>query len=104
VTTYDSGADEVALYLNHVLNYLGVIAVGSIGIETQGETAAIDAKEPEARAIGKKLSGAILDGFSDPVQEKILAENRGYFRKIVIENRDWRTKEYEWWEKMGWLV
>jgi len=104
VTTYDSGADEVALYLNHVLNYLGVIAVGSIGIETQGETAAIDAKEPEARAIRKKLSGAILDGFSDPVQEKILAENRGYFRKIVIENRDWRTKEYEWWEKMGWLV
>ena len=100
---YDSGADEVAAYLNHVLNYLGVIAVGSIGIATQGEAGAIDAKEPEAQALGKKLVGAIRDGFSDPTQEKILAENRGYFRTIVEKNREMRQADYEDWVRKGWM-
>ncbi|OPY39324.1 MAG: Iron-sulfur flavoprotein [Methanoregula sp. PtaU1.Bin051] len=103
VTTYDSGAEEVVAYLSHVLNYLGVIAVGSIGIATQGEAGTIDAKEPEARVLGKKLAGAIRDGFSDPVQEKILAENRGYFRTIVEENKEMRPAGYEEWVRKGWM-
>ncbi len=103
VTTFDSGGDEVAAYLNHVLNYLGVISVGSTGIATQGKDGAIDAKEPEARALGTKLAGAIRDGYSDPVQEKILAENRGYFKTIVEENKDFRTAEYDEWVKRGWM-
>jgi hypothetical protein len=44
---------------------------------------------------GFVLAGAIRNGYSDPVQEKILAENRGYFRTIVTENRDFRTSEYD---------
>jgi multimeric flavodoxin WrbA len=102
-TTYDSGADEVVAYLNHVLNYLGVISVGSIGIATQGNEGAIGAKEPEARALGTKLAGAIQNGYSDPEQEKIVAENRGYFRTIVEENKELRTAEYEEWVKKGWM-
>jgi multimeric flavodoxin WrbA len=103
VTTYDSGGGEVAEYLNHVLNYLGVISVGSISVATQGDAEAIDRAKPVARALGKKLADAIQNSYSDPIQEKILADNRGYFKTIVEENRDFRTTEYEEWERKGWL-
>lgn len=102
VTTDESGGKEVAVYLEHVLNYLGIVSVGQIAVATQGNAGAIDAKEPEARALGKKLASAIQDGYSDPVQEKILAENRGYFRTIVEEYKDFRTAEYEEWLRKGW--
>ena len=102
-TTYESGGNEVVSYLNHVLNYLGVISVGGISIATQGNTGAIDAMELNARALGKKLANAIRDGYPDPVQEEILAGNRAYFKTIVEENRDFRTADYEEWVRRGWL-
>jgi len=102
-TTYDSGGDEVATYLNHVLNYLGVVSVGGTSIATQGDAGAIDRAEPEARALGKKLAGAIRQGFSDPKQEAEIADNRAYFKSIVEANRDFRTAEYEEWKRKGWL-
>jgi multimeric flavodoxin WrbA len=101
--TEESGGDEVVAYLNHVLNYLAVISVGGMSIATQGDSEAIDRSEPDARALGKKLAGAIRDGYSDPVQEKILADNRGYFRTIVEENRDFRSADYDEWMRRGWL-
>ena len=103
VTTHESGADEVASYLDHVLNYLGVISIGRIAVATQGDTGRIDAKEEEGRALGKQLAGAIRNGFPDPVQEKILEENREYFKTIVEENRDVRTAEYDEWVKKSWI-
>ena len=35
-TTYESGGDGVISYLNHVLNYLGIISVGGISVATGG--------------------------------------------------------------------
>ena len=35
-TTHTSGGDEIVAYQNHVLNYLGVIAVGGISVATGG--------------------------------------------------------------------
>jgi multimeric flavodoxin WrbA len=102
-TTYESGGDEVVAYLNHVLNYLGVISVGGISVATGGKTETADATEPPAKALGKKLAGAVMNGFSDPAQEAILADNRSYFRAIVDENRDFRPEEYERWMRMGWI-
>lgn len=101
--TEESGGDEVVAYLNHVLNYLGIISVGGISIATQGDAEAIDRAEPDARALGKKLANAIRNGYSDSLQEKILADNRGYFRKIVEENRGFRSEEYREWKRKGWL-
>jgi multimeric flavodoxin WrbA len=72
-TTFESGGNDVVAYLNHVLNYLGVISVGGISIATQGNSGAIDAAEPDALTLGKILAGAILNGYPDPVQEKMLA-------------------------------
>ena len=63
----------------------------------------VDAEEPAARALGKKLVDAVRDGYPDPVQEAVLADNRAYFRSLVLENRDLRTDEYERWVKMGWI-
>ena len=103
-TTYESGGDDVVTYLNHVLNYLGVISVGGINVATAGKTETVDATEPAAKALGKKLAGAVMNGYSDPAQEAILADNRSYFRAIVEENRDFRPEEYERWVRMGWIL
>jgi multimeric flavodoxin WrbA len=102
-TTYESGGDDVISYLNHVLNYLGIISVGGISVATGGKTEAVGENEEAARALGRKLADAIANGFSDSVQEAILADNRAYFRAIVEENRDLRSQEYERWIKMGWI-
>jgi multimeric flavodoxin WrbA len=102
-TTEESGGDDVVAYLSHVLNYLGIVSVGGISVATMRKTESVDAAEPAARALGKKLVDAVREGYSDPVQEAVLADNRAYFRSLVEENRDLRTGEYERWVQMGWI-
>jgi multimeric flavodoxin WrbA len=103
-TTHTSGGDEVVAYMNHVLNYLGVIAVGGLSVATGGDAKTVDAAEASARALGMKLAGAIRNGFSDPEQEEEITVNRNFFKDLVIENRDFRNEEYELWVRMGWIV
>jgi|SRR5665647_809310 len=103
-TTYESGGDDVVAYLNHVLNYLGVISVGGISVATAGKTETVDAHREATAVLGRKLADAISNGYSDPAQEAILADNRSYFRAIVEENRDFRPEEYERWVRMGWII
>ena len=103
VTTAESGGDETVAYLNHVLNYLGAVSVGGISVATGEKAGAVDAAEPAARALGKKLVEAIRDGYADPAQDAIFADNRAYFRSIVEENQDLRPEEYERWVRMGWI-
>lgn len=102
-TTHTSGGDEVVAYLNHVLNYLGVISVGGISVVTRGDLSSIDAAAPDARALGRKLAVAIRNGYSDTTQEAALAQNRAYFKTIVQENRDTRTVDYNRWAEKGWF-
>jgi multimeric flavodoxin WrbA len=103
VTTHTSGGDEVVAYLNHVLNYLGIVSVGGLSSATGGDAGAVDTLEAGARALGRKLADAIRDGFSDPAQEEKITGNRDFFRDFVIENRDFRTDQYERWVKFGWI-
>ena len=102
-TTAESGGESVVAYLNHVLNYLGAVSVGGMSVALGDDPAALDAAEPEARALGKKLADAVRDGYSDPAQESEIAGNREYFRTIVEENRDLRPEEYNRWVKLGWI-
>ena len=102
-TTYESGGDDAVRYLNHVLNYLGIVSVGGLSVASAGRAEAIEEAGPAARALGRKLVTAVRYGFPDPKQEAILADNRSYFRSIVEENRHFRTDEYERWVKMGWI-
>jgi multimeric flavodoxin WrbA len=102
-TTHTSGGDEVVTYQNHVLNYLGVVAVGAISVATGGDAEAADVKEAEARVLGKKLAGAIANGFSDPAQEEEIIGNREFFKDIVMENKDFRPEDYGRWVRLGWI-
>lgn len=103
-TTHESGGDAVVAYLNHALNYLGVISVGGFSIATAGREGTVEEAGPAARALGNKLADAVRHGFSDPAQEVILTDNRSYFRAIVGENRDFRPEEYERWVQRGWIT
>src|SRR4030042_2927395 len=102
-TTHESGGDEGVAYLNHVLNYLGVLTVGGFSVATAGKAEHVDDAGPESRALGRKLAAAVTSGFSDPGQEALIADNRSYFRAIVEENRDFRPEEYGRWVRMGWI-
>ncbi len=102
-TTHESGGDEVVAYQDHVLNYLGIVSVGGISVATGGNSAAIDDVAPAAKVLGKKLVDAVANGYVDPAQEAIIAGNRGYFRAIVEEYRDFRPDDYERWVRMGWI-
>jgi len=101
-TTHTSGGDEVIAYQNHVLNYLAVVSVGGLSVATGGDSETVDARETDARALGRKLTDAITNGFTDPSQEAEITGNREFFRDLVIENRDLRTEDYERWVRMGW--
>jgi multimeric flavodoxin WrbA len=102
-TTHTSGGDGVVAYLNHVQNYLGVISVGGLSVASSGNMEAVDAVADSARALGKRLTGAIANGFPDPVQEAEIDGNREFFKVIVEENRDFRREDYERWVRMGWI-
>jgi multimeric flavodoxin WrbA len=102
-TTHESGGDDAVAYLNHVLNYLGIVSVGGLSVATAGRAEAVEEAGPAARSLGRNLAAAVRSGFSDPAQEAIIADNRSYFRAIVEENRDFRTDEYERWLRMGWI-
>jgi multimeric flavodoxin WrbA len=102
-TTHTSGGDDVVAYLNHVLNYLAVVSVGGISVAAGGDAQAVDARETDARALGRKLADAITNGFAEPNQEAEITGNRDFFRDLVIENRDLRPEEFGRWVKLGWI-
>jgi len=102
-TTAESGGDSVVAYLNHVLNYLGIVSVGGMSVATGSDPDAPESAGPAAQALGRKLALAVRDGFADPAQEAVLADNRACFRSIVEENRDLRPEEYGRWKKLGWI-
>jgi len=102
-TTHTSGNDDVVAYQNHVLNYLAVVSVGGISVATGGDAEAVDAREADARLLGRNLAGAITSGYTDPNQEEEIRGNREFFKDIVIENQDLRTEEYERWVTLGWI-
>lgn len=102
-TTHTSGGDEVVAYQNHVLNYLAVISVGGISVATGGDPDAVDANEAAARALGRKIAGAITGGYTDKRQQEEIAGNREFFRDLVVENRDLRAGDYDRWVRLGWV-
>src|SRR5512137_2105322 len=52
-TTYESGGQDVVSYLNHVLNYLGIVSVGGFSVATAGKAEAVDEAAPAARELGR---------------------------------------------------
>ena len=102
-TTFSSGGDDVVSYLNHVLTCLGIPAFEGMSVAVEDDWGAVYDVEREARILGERLAGAIRTQERFPGQERIIAENRLFFARIVDQNREWRPGEYQDWVRKGWI-
>ncbi|NYT05499.1 MAG: flavodoxin family protein [Methanomicrobiales archaeon] len=102
-TTHTSGAGAVTAYLNHVLGYLGVVAIGEVHAALGDGAPALEEAEDAAASLGAALAAAIATHAPYPEKEAIIADNRAFFSRIVVENRDWRPGAYEEWVARGWI-
>ena len=102
-TTWSSGGEEVVSYLNHVLNYLGILALEGISMAIQDDPESIFKVEDKARKLGDNLAKAIRTHEKYPGQSGIIEENRAFFARIVEQNREWRPDEYKEWIRKGWI-
>lgn len=100
-TAGGSHAEEVATYLNSVINTLGGVATGSLGVNIMGDPKAVDSALSMAEALGFDLCEAIGEKRSYPDQEADLLVLRQRMIDLVLANKDeWRS-EYEYWESKG---
>jgi multimeric flavodoxin WrbA len=102
-TTWSSGGEDVVSYLNHVLNYLGIIALEGISVAIGDDPESMYREETQARNLGERLAGAIRTQEQYPGQMGEIEENRSFFARIVEENREWRPDEYKEWVRKGWI-
>jgi len=100
-TAGGSMADEVADYMNETMLHLGATTVGKVGVNFLGNPDAIVPAEKQAKELGRKLVDAIRTKWKDPVQQKILAERKEYFKRLVMFNKDLWKHEYDYWKGMG---
>jgi len=101
--TRSSGEEEVVCYLNHVLNYPGILALEGISVAIENDPGAIYREEKKARKLGERLAGAIRTQETFPGQMMIIEENRSFFARIVEQNREWRPDEYREWVRKRWI-
>jgi len=102
-TTGGGGHDEVIAYMHRVLNMLGSVTVGGVGVALGRYPEALDGAVSEATALGATLADAIRTTRHYPDQEELLAKNREYFCALVSANKDVWVHEYEFWKEQDLL-
>ena len=100
-TAGGSYANEVADYMNMALLNFGAKTVGRVGVLVGADPNAIVGAEKEAKELGRKLAESIRSKWSDPAQEKILAERKEYFKQMISYNKDLWKHEYDYWKDLG---
>jgi multimeric flavodoxin WrbA len=100
-TAGGSHADEVAGYLNATLRNLGATTVGTVAVLVGADPKAIVAGEKQAKDLGRKLADAAKSKWKDPAQEKLHAERKEYFKRLVMFNKDLWKHEYDHWKGLG---
>jgi len=100
-TAGGSNEMEVAGYMNRVLNSLGALVVGSVGVAFRGNAEAILPAEKKAYELGRDLAVAIRTKRSYPDQEAVLKARQEYFCQLVQANKDRWAHEYDWWVQAG---
>ncbi|NYT07622.1 MAG: flavodoxin family protein, partial [Methanomicrobiales archaeon] len=98
-----SGGGEVVRYLDHVLNYLGVLTVPGLHVALKNDERAIYRSADAAKALGKELVQAIRTRTKFPEQEAFIGDNREFFGRFVTDNREWRPEAYDEWMRRGWI-
>lgn len=102
-TTASSGVSDVLSYINYILNRLGVLTVGEVGVAIFSHRGALDSGLSNAASLGQTLVEAIEAQRRYPEQERALAESRERFKMVVQMNKDMWPHEYEWWAEKGWI-
>jgi multimeric flavodoxin WrbA len=100
-TAGGSMADEVADYMNATMCNLGTTTVGKVAVLLGADPNAIVPAENQAKALGRKLADAIRTQWKDPAQQKIHAERKEYFKRLVTFNKDLWKHEYDYWKGIG---
>ena len=78
-TTWSSGGEEVVAYLNHVLNYLGILTLEGISVAIGDDHESLYREESRARSLGERLAGAIRAQEQYPGQVRVLSRRTGPF-------------------------
>lgn len=94
--TSSSGATDVLSYINYILNRLGVLTVGEVGVAMFSHRGALDSGLSDVVSLGQTLVEAIEAQRRCPEQERALAESRERFKIVVQINKDIWPHEYEW--------
>ena len=100
-TAGGSKADEVAEYMNSTMTNLGATTIGKVAVHVGADPNAIVPAEKQAKDLGRKLVDAIRTKWKDPAQEKLHAERKAYFKRLVMFNKDLWTHEYDYWKGLG---
>ena len=102
-TTSSSGVTDVLRYITYILNRLGVLTVGEVGVAIFSRRGALDSGLSDAASLGQTLVEAIEAQRRYPEQERALVEDRERFKIVVQINKDMWPHEYEWWAERGWI-
>jgi len=102
-TAGSSGEKDVLRYINRILNELGAITVGEVGVTLDVNPAALAAAIEDAVTLGKTLADAIRTRRRYPDQEQMLAEHRERIRQFIEANKELLVHAYEWWVERGWI-
>ena len=102
-TAGSSGEKDVLRYINRILNELGAITVGEVGVTLDVNPAALAAAIEDAVTLGKTLADAIRTRRRYPDQEQMLAEHRERIRQFIEANKELLAHAYEWWVERGWI-
>jgi multimeric flavodoxin WrbA len=100
-TAGGSMAEEVADYMNSIMLNLGATTVGKVAVHIGADPNAIVPAEKRAKDLGRNLADAIRTKWKDPAQQKIQAERREYFKRLVTFNKDLWKHEYDYWKDLG---
>jgi len=100
-TAGGAGEDEVIAYMNRMINLLGAVAIGGVGVAIGADIEAMVPAGANAERLGHDLASAIREKRTYPEQEGSLTELREHFRNLVTWNKDLWRHEYDYWVDKG---
>jgi multimeric flavodoxin WrbA len=100
-TAGGAGADEIAAYLNHVLQVFGADTVGAAAAVMAAGPEAFAAAEEKAVALGMDLAAAITARREYPEQEALHAEMAAGMKALVFANKNVWKHQYDHWTAQG---
>ncbi|MBU0503517.1 MAG: flavodoxin family protein [Candidatus Omnitrophota bacterium] len=101
VVSSGSGQDQDVLdYIKLYANACGAQYSGGVSSAAYS----VEQKKDQAFESGRQLALDIKEKKAYPQQLELIEKGKQHFRKIVeLRKKDWE-EEYQYWQKMGWIV